>query len=264
MGRRTAALILVMAMALSTFGGFWGDVEEASEVGRTSTIAPLEEPKPEVEHLLRGVGGHFVENRGQVSNPDVQYYAKGEPLSMGIAPWGVVFTLHDLNSDLIAFHLRFEGCNIVEPVGRSSLVCKNHYLIGNDPAGWVVDAQTFGEIFYKDIYDGIDLRFHFKDGMLKYDFILGEGADPGSIVLAYDGIEGLRIDPVNGDLLILTQFEDVRDARPVVFLDASSAENGIASNYRLLDDRTVCYDLPEPIPKVGPMVIDPGLLFSTS
>ncbi len=114
MGKRTAVLLLVIAMALSSLGGPWGEVEKANDIGRSNTTVPVPEPIPNLEPLLEGLGEHFVENRGQLSDPEIRFYATGDPLSIGLTPRGLMYNLLDDRGVPATFSLSCVDCLDVE------------------------------------------------------------------------------------------------------------------------------------------------------
>jgi fibronectin type 3 domain-containing protein len=243
----------------------------------------------DLDGLLQGLEGPFLENGGQLADPDVLYFARGHPLSIALARDGLVFNLveasvtptgpaedlamanHDpleKSSRVAVITLTFEGCNDVTPVGTEPLVRKTNYLIGNDPDLWVQGALSFREVIYEDLYDGIDLVFYFRDGMLKYDFVVGVAADPGQIVLSYEGVESLGVDGTSGDLLIHTELGTLRDRRPILLGSRGGEPTDAPSAFRLLGDRLlgdneVGFDCREACARGVPFVIDPGLQWST-
>ena len=275
MGRRTIVMLVVIAMVLGSFGGPWAGVDVTSEIGRTNTVAPVIEPMPEVEQLLEGVGEHFVENQGQVENAAVRYYAHGDELSVGFMDSGMIYTLRGQGldrgsgsdtfsgNDPVALMCWYEGANDVEPRGVDPQDSSSNFFRGSDPSQWVRHASSFSEVRYDDLYDGVDLRFYFMDGKLKYDLILDAGADPDRIVFRYDGVEGLGIDPASGDLLIHTSAGLLRDTRPVVFQGTEDRSNGIGAGFEIISDTSCRFMIPTTIDPNMPMVIDPGLEFST-
>ena len=79
---------------------------------------------------------------------------------------------------------------------------KVNYFIGDNPGAWRTNIPTYGAVVYKDIYDGIDIKFYGNNRQLEYDIIVKPGADPSQVRFAYEGIEDLRINE-NGDLEII-------------------------------------------------------------
>lgn len=114
--------------------------------------------------------------------------------------------MNSLRGSTVNFRLIFENTKPVQPIGQESSRHISNYFIGNDPTKWVTQARGYTQIFYPDLYTGIDLRYYFTDAGLKYKFVVKPGADPELITIHYEGITGLQIDP-HGGLLALT---DVR------------------------------------------------------
>ncbi|UCC93216.1 MAG: hypothetical protein JSW25_00625, partial [Thermoplasmata archaeon] len=50
-------------------------------------------PQAGLKMMLSDLDGNFIENKGQVGNKDVHFYAQGDPLSIGLTNFGVLFTL---------------------------------------------------------------------------------------------------------------------------------------------------------------------------
>ncbi|MCK5252419.1 MAG: SBBP repeat-containing protein, partial [Thermoplasmata archaeon] len=231
----------------------------------------------ELFDAFEGFEGFFTENRGQVENREVLYIANGDPLSLGITSDGVVFRM--LGEDFTArprpemtstsprdssvFRLRFLDSEPVIPTGQWERETRTNYFIGRDPEGWLTDIPSFDEVMHKGLYEGIDLRFYFIDGMFKYDLIFDPWVDPTSVVIGYEGVEGLSIHPVTGDLLIKTSQGVIRDDAPVVFEEMETSGHGVPCDFRLLDRTRVTFDLPEGIDLSRGIVIDPGMQYST-
>jgi hypothetical protein len=63
----------------------------------------------DIDDWLSGLPGHFVENRGQISNPDVRFYAHGNPLSVGLTVNSVLFTLYEAAEPISAGSVPSKG-----------------------------------------------------------------------------------------------------------------------------------------------------------
>ena len=66
---------------------------------------------------------------------------------------------------------------------------------------WASNVRGFQEVYYKDIWNGIDIRYYRFKGALKYDLILHPGADSDMIRMKTEGCTKLA---VSGDSIILT------------------------------------------------------------
>jgi len=228
---------------------------------------------PDITSALSSIAPCFVENKGQVSNPDVRFYARGNPLSVGLTPTGVICTLTESCGDgpddplstsmpslrSTGFSMAFEGCEAVEPVGVGECGGRTNVFRGDDPSGWVRGARGYAEVLYGGLYPGIDARFYFRGGMLKYEFAVGAGADPGVIAMVYRGIEPPIVDGGTGELLLATSIGTIRDARPEMFDGQTGVPLDQRCRYMPLADGRVRFQLPDGRPTGRPLIIDPGL-----
>jgi len=277
MGRGTLSLLVVLCISFSLLPHptlLQMGAPDETDASVVEGVAPTT-AIPDLAGLLSSLGGSFTENLGQLANPDVRFYAMGDPLSVGLMPTGMAFMLQksmtipkgvrgqSQTSEVVAFSMELVGCNAVNPRGTGVLGHRSNFFLGSDPDGWATGARSFSEVLYEGIYDGIDLRFYFTEGMLKYDFRLDAGVDPARIALRYQGVSGLGIDPSTGDLVLLTALGAVRDARPVAYQVGADGPVEVGMRYKPLDACTVAY---EPLGRYRcdlPMVIDPGLEYAT-
>jgi fibronectin type 3 domain-containing protein len=263
MGRALAVLVVLLLCL--------GPMVQAIEVGEVEGIPEVQDDggssiRTEVTskpgQLLSDIDGFFTENKGQLGAGAGLYYCRGSPLSVAFGAGWVAYDLQDEGDEGVLFRMTFECANVVEPVGVDRLPHRSNYFIGNDPDGWIQGARNFREVIYPGLYDGIDLRYRFEDGKLKYDYIVAPGADHESIQLTYEGIEGLVVEEGTGDLLIHTAAGTIRDEAPKTFQDGPHGSSEVVSAFRLIGDRTVAFDLGDYHPELL-LVIDPGVVFST-
>ena len=272
---------LIIACMLATSSVMLDGSERASS-DRTPQLPPTIPPTvPErtvgMDDLLSTVGTSFLENRGQAGDPDVLFYVQGRDLSVGLTGSGLVVTVHEsapavagpdasqplAPGRLLSFRIGFKGCNDVSPVGLGDAGFPTDIYRGKDPSLWVKGARSFSEVVYEDIYDRVDLRFHFKDGALKYDFTVLPGGDPSSIVLGYEGVDGLEVDPVTGDLLIGTAMGVIRDSRPVLVDQDGRPLPSASCHFKLMGGSSCGFDVAGGLDPARPLTIDPGLVRST-
>jgi hypothetical protein len=239
-----------------------GEVEGISIFGNDGVPNVGPSKGPEAELLLSDIDGFFTENKGQLGQGAGAYYCQGSPLSVAFGTGWVAYDLQGEGDEGVMFRLTFEGANTVEPVGVNPLPHRNNYFIGNDPEGWVTGARNYREVLYSGLYDGIDLRYHLSDDMLKYDFLLEPGTDASLISINYDGVEALSIDDGNGALLIATSVGSIRDEAPVAFQDGPGGRTAIPAAFRYIDGTTIRIEVDE-YDRELPMIIDPGIIFST-
>ena len=277
MGDRTLGIFMVLLAVAASFAP-WGAREQVDQGGAAAPAATAGDVGMEALDLaeaLRSVDPSFTENLGQVADPDVRFYAQGDPLSVGLTRHGAVFTLRGpleqggsasfapRPARVVSFSLTFVGSGGAGPRGATELGHRTNVLRGSDPAHWVSGAKGYGEVVYDGLYPGIGLRFHFRDGMLKYDLAVAPGADVDGILIQYHGLGDLAIDGGSGDLLLMTALGTLRDARPVVLQEGLGPGGSLPASFRLAGDGLVGFALPDACSRSLPLVIDPGLEFST-
>jgi hypothetical protein len=157
----------------------------------------------------------------------------------------------------------FVGANQeVVILGEGKLGYYNNYFLGNDPSKWCTRVPNYSSIVYKNLYQGIDLRYYKTGRSLKYDFIVRPGADPAQIKIKYDGINGLTAD-AKGNLIISTTFGDVVEKRPYVYIDNEGGKTEVKCSYEIIDGNTIGFKLTDSINRAETLIIDPELVFST-
>jgi len=80
--------------------------------------------------------------------------------------------------EVVAVVTRFVEANEkVQVRGGGILPNRNNYFLGNNPARWYTDVHNYQTVTYQNMYEGIDLKYFFDGGSLKYNFIVYPGAD---------------------------------------------------------------------------------------
>jgi fibronectin type 3 domain-containing protein len=267
------ACVIIALVSLASFANV-GPGDRASEgLGAPDVPASPEmsSAPADATELMSHMSGFFTENLGQLANPDIRFSIDGPRLSAGFEDDRVVmvvkgpptaategpgaFTTYSLSLVLV-------DCNDVSPYGDSYLPHATNYLIDADPARCIRGARSYSEVWYDDVWDGIDLRFYIMDGRLKYDLVLSSCARPGDIHMAYEGASSVDVDAATGDLVVGTPLGELRDARPIV--QQSGLPGGAApAAFAMGGASAFGFSLPPCLVAGSPMTIDPGLEFST-
>jgi hypothetical protein len=146
-------------------------------------------------------------------------------------------------------------------MGDDRLSHNNNYFIGNIPSKWATDVPNYSSITYKDIYPGIDLKYHGDGKGMKYDFIVNPGADIAQIKIRYYGTENLAISN-NGDLEAATRFGDVYEKIPAIYHGIGESKRQVEGRYTMLEAGEFGFAIDDYNPAY-PVVIDPELVYST-
>jgi len=158
--------------------------------------------------------------------------------------------------------LEFIGSNDVDPVGKGIVTHSTNYLLGSDPGRWYIGVASYKTLVYHNLYDGIDLVYFFDTMMLKYEFVVGAGIDPGMIRIKYAGPDRLELDDVNGDLIIHAGEAEIRDQAPIAYLPSEEEQTQVACSFDVLDQNIVGFAI-SAYDTGSVLVIDPTLIFST-
>jgi hypothetical protein len=209
----------------------------------------------------------FVPNAGQ-TDARVRFSTQTAGARFYFTEKEAVFTFADAGGRDrgIALRLAFVGANPDTRLeGRGALTGKVNYIIGSDPDEWYTNLPTYRQVVYHDLWPGIDMVFRGDASRLKYEFVLRPGAKVEDIRLAYRGADGLAV-ANGGQLLIGTAAGTLTDVRPVSYQEVGGRRVPIESRFLLQPDAAQAtaygfavgdYD------RSQPLVIDPGLLYST-
>ncbi len=220
----------------------------------------------------------FEPNRGQ-ADTQVHYLARGPGYTVFLTDREAVLSLKTgaanrgpLTSEAGRERPRLSSGAVVriQPVGATrhaavqgldQLPGISNYFIGSDPAKWRTGIPTYGKVKYDGIYPGIDLVYYGNQRQLEFDFIVAPGADPNTIGLAFQGIDGLEVGP-QGDLLLKVKGGEVRMHKPAVYQVTEDGKWTIPGEYVVKDKNQVGFTVAA-YDTTKSLVIDPALSYST-
>jgi hypothetical protein len=222
----------------------------------------------------------FMENKGQWPE-EVLFMANTKSLRAWITKKAMVFEQFEENKNAsnnpfedtlrnkeIKTHvtgLEFVNPKQVKVQKFNPIVTKYNFMIGNDPSKHAKDVAAFENVKIENIYEGIDMKYYFDNGELRYDYIVKPNADPNQIELEIKGGDSFRI--VNGELIIETSLNPVIKKELFAYqndkLD-NTKKNKVNSEFTLIGNKLKFnignYD------KTQELVIDPivwsGFLFN--
>ncbi|WP_128544318.1 DUF7948 domain-containing protein [Larkinella soli] len=157
--------------------------------------------------------------------------------------------------------MRIENSLPSVQVQSKNLISSHHnFFLGSDPSRWASGVSSFGEVIYRGIYPGIDLRVFAYYQTLKYEFLVRPGADPSVIRLLYEGATSVTKE--QDQLVIGTSLLPFREAKPYCFTEKNGKPTEVPSAWKV-NGRTASFDLPNGYDTSLPLTIDPSLIFST-
>jgi len=175
------------------------------------------------------------------------------PGSGGSGGAGDPFLLHSH-----AYRVSFENANdAVEIAGDKAVDSYNNYFKG-DPKNWAIQCRIFQGIWYRNMYDGIDVHYYTNQGSIKYDIVVRPGADPGRIVLKYEGQDKLFIR--KNRIYVQTSVGTVTELEPRSYQVTDSGRVDLPCSYSLLPGNRVQFKIKNYSP-ASTLVIDPTEVF---
>ncbi len=213
----------------------------------------------------------FEANQGQADLP-VQFLSRGDGYVLFLTPTQAVLSLQPPTATSkkrqgarrVARVLRMKvvGADPRAKVeGRDRLPGVSNYFIGSDPAKWHIDVPTYARVYYRDIYENVDLAYYGNHRQLETDFVVAPGADPGVIALAFEGARTLAIDAA-GALVLETGGGRVRLQKPAIYQWGHGERHPVAGRYALKRSGAVGFEVGA-YDHSAPLVIDPVLVYST-
>lgn len=134
----------------------------------------------------------------------------------------------------------------------------SNYFIGNDPAKWATDCKTFQSVTYKNMYPNIDVRYYTNNGVLKYDIIVHPGGDPSTIILYFEGTEGISLK--NGALQVNTSVGVIQETVPYTYQLIGGERTELECGYEVKGN-LVKFKLSNQYNRNSTLVIDPQPVF---
>jgi hypothetical protein len=222
---------------------------------------------------------YFVENKGQVDDR-VDYILKIANSSVYFAPGEVVYQFvykdngqkpeegeigglrsqdsEDYGVQNIRMVYRKANKDArVQGIGKQE--AKFSYFRGNDPEKWVAGTHSYKEVFYKELYSGIDLEVSGTREKIKHEYRVKPGGNIESIRIGYEGIDRLRI---NGKRQLEIEAGEVTLIEDVPFsyqrIDGKKVE--VETKYFVHEDNTIGFEVADYREDLD-LVIDPTIVF---
>ena len=193
--------------------------------------------------------GEYMMKGGKESFTSI---GKGEKGGPGSGYASDPFLLHSH-----VYQVSFENANEdVAIVPDKPFVHHNNYF-GKGKKG-AVNCRVFQGVIYKNLYDGIDLHYYTEGGFVKYDLIVHPGADPGKIILKYDGQQNLSLK--KNQIYVRTSVGTVRELEPKSYQVNGQGRADVSCKYRMLDGNRIQFKV-ENYSKDATLVIDPTEIF---
>jgi len=229
---------------------------------------------------------YFIENRGQWTQ-EVKYLAKIGGMNAWITDFGVVYYYYKITRNYTEEELLQKPEYEQEEYRRKNTSVKGHvvksifnnnnfsqhfvgenqqetyynYFLGNDKSKWVSNVQLFEGATIEELYQGIDIKYYFDEGLLRYDFIIKPGADIAQITIALEGMDSYTIND-NGELELETSLGKISHRDIVAYQKNTNGENEIVKTLFTQKENGAIGFVAENYDKQKELIIDP-LVYST-
>ncbi len=222
-------------------------------------------PKAEIsqESVIENLGTqpvYFEENSGQFNNK-VRYFTRGtKGYDLFLTATDAVYVLSSPKSEVqspksedlrnpksqipnpksaVAVYMTLAGANEDSTfAGSLSLEHKTNYFKGAE-SDWRTEIANYGQVRTNQVYEGIDMVWHGKEnGGVQYDFVVEPNANPNQIEWQIKGASAVEL-TAEGDLLIKTEFGEIKQNKPFTFQDANGFRQEIESRFVLSEPSAV-------------------------
>ena len=201
----------------------------------------------------------FEPNRGQA--PDkVKFLSRGVDGDIFIEEDAMTAVLSDGKTHT-SLRMRFSGHGRrVQLVAEEATGGVANYYRTADHRQWLEGIPFYNKVHYREVYPGIDLVFHGRNGKLEYDFSVQPGRGVSAIELNFPDADSLAVD-ADGSLLVRRGGKSLRLLAPAAFQGQEEKQRRVDVRYQVTSRRRVVF-------KVGhydagqTLVIDPVVAYT--
>src|SRR5688572_528992 len=174
----------------------------------------------------------FERNDGQF-DADVLFASRGRQGTLSLRAGEIAISPRvELGQARDPVRLRMLGANLAPEVQpERALVTRSHYYTGKAP---IENVPHFAELHMKDVYPGIDVALHGRDGVLEYDFVVAPGADPRDIRIDLREVESAYIDG-QGNLRFEHQGQTLAQRAPVAYQGDGGERRPVDARFELVE-----------------------------
>ncbi|MCC6703133.1 MAG: hypothetical protein IT221_16500, partial [Fluviicola sp.] len=217
----------------------------------------------------------FQENKGQVSDqnfhsrPDVLFSGQSNGMVFHLKNKGISYQLNRVysykevkdestgemrseidQSTIYRIDINWLNTNGATRVKKENVVKGfNNYYLEHCPNG-ALNVLSYENVFYENIYNGIDLKWYSNNGSLKYDYLVAAGADYQQIVFEIEGAESIVVNE-KGQLVIKTPLGTIMEESPYVIQEGKELKS-----QWVINNNRIHFNI-ENIDASKPFIIDP-------
>ncbi len=208
---------------------------------------------------------YFEANRGQ-TDASVRFFTRAAGYNLYLTASQAVTVLPRPEADKaggpIVVRMKLKGANANPSVqGLNILPGRTSYFLGGDRSKWRTGVEQYASVKFGQVYPGIDMVYRFDQGHVEHDFILAPGADPGRILMDFEGGQSLRLD-TRGSLLISVEGGDLTYKAPKLYQLLNDKRVDVKGRFVLAGGGQVRFEVGNYI-KSKELVIDPEIIYSS-
>lgn len=161
-----------------------------------------------------------------------------------------------------AYRCNFIGSNKnVTIIKNGQSAYTRNYFIGNDKTHWASNVMLYNEITYKNLYNGIDLKYTSNTTNIKYDVLVHAGADASAYKVNYESHKKLYVDK-SGNLICTNTLGEITEQKPFSYQIINGKKVEVKTQFDL-DKESVSFIFPNGYDTNFDLIIDPFLVAST-
>lgn len=261
-------------------------IKQSLTIWAMFVISILPQTSPAVQDLVNNTGhSYFIENKGQW-DPGVKFLARLGGMNAWITTQGIVYDFYkiDRKYDLASSmqmtkdqknKYEIEHTTLTGQVVNMELIGVNsnsinvgsnqkegyyNYFIGNDQNKWAGNVNMYEIIEQQGTYEGIDLRYYFDEGMLRYDYIAKPGADLEQIRMVFEGQDEIRVNE-EGEIVLKTALGEITHGKLYAYQEGDGQVDEVGCYFEMKNNGEVGIRV-DNYNQTKKLIIDP-LVYST-
>ncbi|MDD5301825.1 MAG: SBBP repeat-containing protein [Elusimicrobia bacterium] len=262
--RMSRLIVAATLMAGSPGSVFAASAMAPAFTGKGGTAIPLAGAKGPNLAAYSNLPLFFEKNHGQ-TDASVKFFTRAAGYSLYLTGTEAVMVMPRAKAAktkaAVVVRMKLKGANAQAPVqGRNILPGHTSYMRGNDRSKWQIGVEQYAEVKFSSVYPGIDVVYYGKMGDVEHDFIVAPGANPGRILVGFEGAKSLRLDP-RGNLILGVEDGEVAYQAPTLFQMVGGKRKHVNGRFVLAGKNQVRIEVGD-YSKSLELVIEPALAYS--
>ena len=135
----------------------------------------------------------------------------------------------------------FKSSNkIPQIIGKNEFNCTLNYFKGEDISNWKCSIPLYEKLLYKEIYNGIDILYYEREGVIKWDFIVEPNKNINNILLNLNGANNIELDD-NGDINVNIKERILKISKPEAY--QNNNDEKIESSFGIDEDGNIKFNI---------------------